>query len=201
MKNKLTEILFFLIICILFMVNLYQYTVRIKKDTQYKVPSLSDSIGQLQTSFQKYKSMTGKQLTIAWIDIYFYSEYKMNGKIRKNEFDCGIGETDFLRKLGANIVYEDTEMKEQRLKRIVKPYKKINDVQIGDIIIFRRNGDIGHIALIVKVSKTTLRYIDINKPDDGPGFKTIFFSDKRIQNIYPMTFDYWCGNILSEKEN
>lgn len=161
-----------------------------------EIKSLPDTVQNLQKSYSKFKSMSGSQLHDVWSKLFFYSEYKIDGKVRKNEFDCSGGETTFWKILGANVQYEDTTMKEARLKRISKPRRLIKDVQVGDIIIFRRIKGSGHIAVVEHVNKTKLRYMDLNIIENGQGFNTILFRSSKIQGVYPMSFAYWCGDIL-----
>jgi hypothetical protein len=174
--------------------------MRKKLEPSIKIESLTDSIHRLQKSYNIFKSMSGEQLVSVWNQLFHDAEYKMDGKIRENEYDCGTAETKFWKVLGGNVVYENTEMKELRLQRVSQAYTKINDVQIGDIIIFKRDGKYGHIAVIHRVNKKTLGYMDMNVIDDGPGYNTIAFNDPRIQGVYAMSFDYFCGDILNKFE-
>lgn len=173
--------------------------------TYRKVPdimpkNLTDTVQDLRKYYDDFRSMSGLQLHHIHSQLFFYSKYKIDGKVRENEYDCAGAETVFWRTLGGNVEYEDTELKEQRLRRVSKPHQSINTVKIGDIIIFKRAEKYGHIAVIEDIDKQkkTLRYMDMNVAENGPGYNVISFSDSRIQAIYPMSFDYYCGNILSK---
>ena len=163
---------------------------------EIEVKNLSDTIVQLQNSYNKFRTMSGSQLHDVWNQLFWSCEYLRDGKIREDQYDCATAETKFWRTLGANVVYESTEMKEARLKRVANPHKSIKTVRVGDIVIFKRTGKYGHISIVDRVRKTRIRVMDFNELDNGQGFETMKFNDLKIQNIYPMNFDYWCGDIL-----
>jgi len=165
-----------------------------------RAKNLTDTIQELQTSYNTFKNMNGQQLHDVWNQLFFDCEYQLDGKVRKKEFDCVGAETTFWNALGANVEYENTEMKEQRLQRVSKSHASIKTVEIGDIIVFKRAEKYGHIAVIeyMDKQKNRLRYMDMNIIDNGPGYHVIAFNDPRIQAVYPMSFDYFCGNILNK---
>jgi hypothetical protein len=167
------------------------------KDYQTTLP-IPKAVQKLQVSYAQYKSLTGKELLVIWNDMFFDAEYKLNGDMKFDKYDCSSASWRFFRRLESNVVFENTEDSENRLKRITTPRKYLRDIEVGDVIIFNRVGDNGHMAVLVKVNKRTglVRYVDVNVMNDGLGFNSIIWNDTRIKNIYPVTFDYWCGDVL-----
>lgn len=167
---------------------------------EIKIENLSDTIKELHESYNNFRNMSGRQLHSVWNKLYYDSEYQLDGKVRNNEYDCGTAEANFWRALGANVVYEATLDKEARFLKYGNKHTSVKKVLPGDIIIFKRyqsNGRMfGHIAVVERVRKGLIRYMDMNAGDNGQGFKTIKFADERINAIYPMSFDYWVGDIL-----
>jgi hypothetical protein len=163
-----------------------------------KVESLADRLIELQKTYDKFRAMSGKQMDDVWSQLFFYAEYQLDGQMKEDRYDCSSANWKFDRTLGSNSVFEDTEHIEMRLKRVTAPRRSVKTVKPGDIIIFKRTGKYGHIGRAVKINKNVITYVDMNRKDDGPGRNVIEFKDKRIQAVYPVTFDYWAGDILSE---
>lgn len=163
-----------------------------------QVRSLVDTVGELRVAYNLYLSMTPEQLHDVWNKRFNDVEYRLGSKGWK-EFDCSSAETEFWRILGANVLYGNVYEKEDLLKKFSGPCKSIKEVKPGWIIVFKKLENMGHIGVVEKtISRNKLKYMDVNIGDDGQGFKTIAFDDYRIQAIYPMSFDYWCGDVLNK---
>lgn len=194
-KRKLIYLFFNYILGIFGIVGWVLYVQK-----EYKPETLSDRITQLEITYSKFKQMTGKQLHILWNDLFFDAEYKLDGKIKENKYDCVSAEWKFFKILGSNVVFENTKLLEMRLNRVTLPHKSIKTVEVGDLIIFKRNELVGHVGIVEKVNRNLIRYMDMNVLEDGAGYNTITFNDPRISAIYPTTFDFWCGDILYQKK-
>lgn len=169
------------------------------KEIVNKTKTISSEIARLENSYARYNLLTGKQLHIIWIDLFYGAVYKMDGKIKENKYDCVSAEWKFFRSLGSNAVLENTKYLEERLKRVSIPHKSIATVRAGDIIIFKRNGTTGHVGIVEGTYQNLVKYMDMNNYDKGIGFASLNFKNKKIKAIYPVTFDFWCGDILYRK--
>lgn len=188
------------ILVFLFAVAVPAGFIMVDKKVPVVIPeNLTDTMRELRESYDNFRGMSGLQLHIFHSKLFFYGRYRMDGRIKENEYDCAESETMFWRSMGANVEYETTEDKEGRMGKICKPHVSIQTVEIGDIIFFKRSEKYGHISIIeyIDKDKKIMRYMDMNVNENGPGYNTIRFDDQRIQAVYPMNFAYWCGNVLS----
>lgn len=203
MKFRINEkyyrhIIFFLIglivvLSILMEINLFNQSEK-QKVNYYNNLSPEEKFLELKKNYKNFKRITGKDFLILWHRMYGNYQYKLNGNPVYLKTDCTISIFDFYINLGANLKRSNAGEIKEILSQKSKKREKARDVKIGDILIFRKKGDIGHAACVYKIWKNRIYYCDVNARDNGAGYDWIEFN--KLESVYELSFSFWCGDIF-----
>jgi hypothetical protein len=149
------------------------------------------------------KALSKEELLVKWIELYSSVKYKLNGDIKYKKADCTSAVFLFLKSYGyqgdiLNVNSLNKKIKTLRRANLIKVRKKYKEIQLGDLITFRKNKNgIPHIGIIYEKRNGYICYVDMNA-SIGMGISRVKYGAYRINKITEISFTLWSGNLLQE---
>lgn len=148
--------------------------------------------------WRRYMSLTGKQLTTMWIDIFFDTAYKNGDKNLKSN-DCSGAFYLFMNGLGAKLKLRNSWGYREILQQYGYKRRKFKDIRVGDIVTFYRDSKgIGHIGLVSKVCHKTKKYfiLEHTKKSNGFDYTAYRWGNGRIAGVYMCSLSFFYGEKI-----
>lgn len=151
-------------------------------------------------TFRKYETMTEDTIHAKWRQLFKNCKYEKNGNYQQNKVDCSGAMYILYRQLGSNILSQQVEKYEKRLREIAYDYPEIirrskKSIKPKDWILFKYKNGTRHCGIVYAVKKNIIQYFDFNIRT-GEAQKEIWWKDKRITTIAKLPFAFWVGDLL-----
>lgn len=164
---------------------------------------ISNRIQEIKVKTDLYYKATKDERLIKWIVTFSDWRYQINGDYKQKRADC-LGSANLnLQQWGLNVVLESIPLLVKRMQNLsdrdeLKIRTAYNQIESGDIIIFKFADNNLHVGFVYDLTNNYIRYYDVNSDTQTWGFEKIKWGNPNIWLVGQISYSLSLGNLMSE---